>query len=63
MTGTIMNDARRKEIQRAQIAYFVGDVGRKWIEADMIAGPAPPLEGRTFSAASNTACASTQLVA
>jgi hypothetical protein len=33
---------------------FVGDIGRKRIETDMITGPAWTLEGRAFSAA---ACA------
>jgi hypothetical protein len=42
---------------------FVGYAGRKWIEADMIAGPAWPLEGRTFPAAGGAACASTQFIA
>jgi hypothetical protein len=42
---------------------FVGDAGRKWIEANMIAGPAWTLEGRAFSAATGAACAGTQLVA
>jgi hypothetical protein len=32
-------------------------VGRERIKADMIAGPAWPLEGRAFSAATSTACA------
>jgi hypothetical protein len=45
------------------LAYFVGDVGRKWIEADMIACPARTLESRTFAAAIGAACASAQLVA
>jgi hypothetical protein len=43
-------------------AYFVG-AGWKRIEADMIAGPARTLEGRTFPAAIGAACAGTQLVA
>jgi hypothetical protein len=45
------------------LACFVGDARREWIEANMIAGPAWTLEGRTFSAAGGAACASAQLVA
>jgi hypothetical protein len=33
---------------------------REWIEADMIAGPAWALEGRTFAAAASTADACAQ---
>jgi hypothetical protein len=45
------------------LAHFVGDAGREWIKADVIAGPAWPLEGCTFSAAISTACAGAQFVA
>ena len=42
---------------------FVGDIGRKRIETDMISGPAWTLERRTFPAAGGAACASTQFIA
>jgi hypothetical protein len=45
------------------LAHFVGDAGRQWIEAGMIADPAWPLKGRTFSAAGGAACAGTQFIA
>jgi hypothetical protein len=45
------------------LAHFVGDAGRKWIKADVIAGPARALEGCTFPAARGTACANAQSVA
>jgi len=33
------------------LTHFVGDAARKRIEADIIAGPSWPLEGRAFAAA------------
>jgi hypothetical protein len=45
------------------VAHLVGDFSRKRIEADMIAGPAWTLEGRSFAAATCAASAGTQFVA
>jgi hypothetical protein len=45
------------------VAHLVGDFSRKRIEADMIAGPAWTLDGRSFVAATSTVCAGTQFVA
>jgi hypothetical protein len=43
--------------------HFVGNAGRKRIEANVIAGPAWTLEGCTFTAAVSTAGACAQFVA
>jgi hypothetical protein len=50
------------EIGDSQSA-FVPDADRKWIEANMIAGPSWSLEGRAFSAAGDAACARAHPVA
>jgi hypothetical protein len=42
---------------------FVGDIGRKRIEADMITGPAWTLDGRAFSTAARAPRAGPQFVA
>jgi hypothetical protein len=42
---------------------FVSDASRKRIEADMIAGPAWTLDGRTFAAATGAARSGAQFVA
>jgi hypothetical protein len=45
------------------LAHFVGDVGRKRIEADVVAGPAWPPECRTFPAAASATGRRAQSVA
>jgi hypothetical protein len=45
------------------LACLVGEAGREWIEADIIAGPAWPLESRAFSTAARAPCADPQFIA
>jgi hypothetical protein len=45
------------------LAHFIGDAGRKRLEADMIAGPAWVLEGCAFGTAVRATCANAQSVA
>jgi hypothetical protein len=50
-----------RELASVFRARFFGDAHRKWIEADVIAGPSLDTEG--LPATTGAACASTQLVA
>jgi hypothetical protein len=45
------------------LAHFIGDAGRKRLKANVIAGPAWPLDGRTFRAAIRAAGAGAKSVA
>ena len=47
----------------SRASFAAGHIGRKWIEADVVARPAGTLEARTFLAATRAACTSAQLVA